>query len=263
MRIEKKRNIDDSQLIKDVDLDETTIHVSQKVIENLAELREIYSQLKQIIVTNDELKCASIFLTKEAIELEEVINCVHRKDQGLDQSEYAKIIYRPWIFKKFTWLEIFWYRRLRMLAKLFLTIIYGFYSCFTFLALTVTLYGGDSIVRQGPEQIGHFGAYGYILYYFLLESFVLYFVYLLVSSLFAFRVNGFPGFWPEGASSFSLLNCSIVIGQIASPMCFYIIKMFFTGKKDYLEHTAFFGAYGDLTVVPILGLEIPYFLPAV
>lgn len=263
MRLEKKRNIDDSQVIKDVNLDETHLWVSQKQIENLQELRDVYALLKTSIVTNDELKCASIFQTKEAIELEEIVNCIHKKNQGLDQSEYSKIIYRPWIFKKFVALEIFYYKRLRVLLHLLMVIIFSGYSTLVFIALTVTLYDGDSIVLLLQNYVAQIKYLGYFYYFFLLESFILYFVYLVMASLFAFRVNGFPGLWPEAASSYSLLNCSIAVGTIASPMCFYIIKIVFTGKKDYQEHTAFFGAYGDLTVIPILGLEIPFYLPAV
>ena len=88
-------------------------------------------------------------------------------------------------------------------------------------------------------------------------------MYLCLASMFAWQVNGFPGFWPEGASSFSLLSIGFTICTIASPMCFYIIKITFANNRDYLEQTAFYGAFGDLTVVPLLGLAIPNAMPAV
>jgi hypothetical protein len=172
-------------------------------------------------------------------------------------------MYRNPLFLRCNWLERLYYKHLRWFQKLSMVVIFSITSFVVLVALCAGLYETKSLILVILNWVTGFQTVGYVFYLIIFQLIIFYFIYLCLGSLFAMQVNGFPGFWPEGASSYSLLSISGTICCIGAPMCFYIIKMIFTNKKDYLEHTAFYGAFGDLTVVPILGVALPEYLPAV
>jgi len=86
-----------------------------------------------------------VFLTKEIIEMEEVEKAVSL-NQALDQSLYIRIIDRPWIFRRFAWFELFFYKRLRPLIQMGIVFLYTVLSFVTFLALVISLYDGQSLI---------------------------------------------------------------------------------------------------------------------
>lgn len=133
LRLEKKRSecsermtpVGSNRNIKDVSKEKINenLGVAMKTIENLQDLRDEYGKIKSQMNNYDELKCASIFLTKEAIEYEEIQRAC-KYNCGLDQSEYIEIVSksRPWLFKKCVFLELLYYKRLRVFWKLFLVL---------------------------------------------------------------------------------------------------------------------------------------------
>ena len=145
MRLEKNRaNPFDPENEKVADPNDVSV-VARKQIETLQDMRDEYGKLKTEIDSYDELKCASVFLTKEAIEYEEIQKAL-RNNTPISDSEYSEIIYRNSIFRNCSWLERFYYQHLRWFQKLTMVVIFSITSFVVLVALCAGLYETKSLI---------------------------------------------------------------------------------------------------------------------
>ena len=129
----------------------------------------------------------------------------------------------------------------------------------------VTLSIKQSFTAACLDYMLQLGVLGFFLHWVLLELIIFYIFHCCISSFFIFKTGGFSGFWDRNTcvSPSSLLYIIGVITTIANAICFNLFKLVFSNDKKYLEKTVFHSAIGNLDVIPILGVEIPTYMPII
>ena len=96
--------------------------------------------------------------------------------------------------------------------------------------------------------------------FFFVDVFFGYMSLVSCYSLFSIEIFGFYGFYPGQTHPITFLTFVYYMSKLTYPLC-YTTLYILLGNSDRLARTSFYQSIGNLSVIPILGYDLPKYLP--
>lgn len=96
--------------------------------------------------------------------------------------------------------------------------------------------------------------------FFFVDLYFGYLAFVSLYSLFSVQIFGFYGFYRRQTDPITFLTFVYYMAKLTYPLC-YTTLFTLLGNTDRLQRTAFYQSIGNLTVVPVLGYDLPSYLP--
>lgn len=102
-------------------------------------------------------------------------------------------------------------------------------------------------------------SYVYSVYFFV-DVFFGYMTFISCYSLFSIKISGFYGFYSRQTDPITFLTFVYYMSKLTYPLCYTTLNILL-GNTEAITRTSFHQTIGNLTVVPILGYDVPAYLP--
>lgn len=96
--------------------------------------------------------------------------------------------------------------------------------------------------------------------YFFVDIVFGYMAFVSCYSLFSIKIFGFYGFYPRQTDPITFLTFVYYMSKLTYPLC-YTTLYILLGNTDAITRTSFYQSIGNLKVIPILGYDLPKYLP--
>ena len=164
---------------------------------------------------------------------------------------------RPCLFRFSPKIEILWYRALEPPFKIAVTIVCGTLSALLLVGELSIPYNFSvsnipTRILMSTPILGPFLLYTFVIMTLIYTAVICYF------GVFYLKIFGFYGFWKKHTVSSTLLSSALYASKLTMPIIYNFLMIFFREDK---EKTDFHDSIGNLDVVPVLGYNLPRYMP--
>lgn len=255
---ELKENLNINQLKNQFKIPQRFFKKEQYI--NSIEILELGVSMKYQIGSIKQLRGYQMSIVFESLYYSEIIKA-QNKDNLLQTNRKISSYYpRNWIFKKIPKLEIIWYKNFRKVMMCIGFVFVGFLCLILFIGEITAFYNKQFIPIFLADINKAFNYSGVIINYLVLTAIPQFFAYLSYNFLFDQKLNSFYGFWKKNTKPATLLTCAYYSARMSPPICFNIMQLLFSDKKN-MHNTGFYKGIGNLQSVNWIGIEIPKYMP--
>jgi len=185
--------------------------------------------------------------------------CIEQGDKFVED-KFTPFKQRELLFKIIPGFEYSWYRRWQKLFAFVMLIVLTGLSALVFLG-ELHMYFQFAFVANCLDSILYFGGTYqlYVIFFFVLIFFG-YMIYVSCYSIFSIKIFGFYGFYPHKTDPLTYLTFVYHMSKLTYPLC-YTTLYILLGRSHHLEDTGFYRSIGNLKVIPVLGYDLPTYLP--
>ena len=236
-----------------------------KLIPTKEEINWSYNALVEAIFEFELVNTKSMVLLNKTLYYTEVIEMLKEK-KTLQDSEYILPMSHNFFTKNMPNFQMYYYKRLRKIFQLTQYIIFVITSALLFFSeVTQFMFPNNKgLLGYILDWLRSQGAIGFILFIVVFEFFISYFQGICLEALLSLTVAMHTNDVDKYClAPLSLLSADALLTTIASPIAFNTMSIIFGRNSNYIKHTSFYNSIGDQEVIPILGVQVPDYLPTV
>lgn len=149
-----------------------------------------------------------------------------------------------------------------MPASFIKLIIFAFLSVIVLLSQLHILFKSTKVQEIIFETVFYQGQTQVYTLYLIIGVFFGYMIVVSIYSIFSIKIFGFYGFYYHNTDAVTFLSFAYYAGKLTYPLC-YTVLFAVLGNSKLITKTAFYNTIGNLRAVPVLGYDVPAYLPVV
>ena len=153
-----------------------------------------------------------------------------------------------------------WFKYCHFPVSFIKLIVFAFLSVLVLFSQLHLFFKSDSVQNMILEMVFYQGKTQVYMLYTVVGVFFGYMIVVSIYSIFSIKIFGFYGFYYHNTDIVTFLSFVYYAGKLTYPLC-YTVLYAVLGNSNLLKKTAFYNTIGNLKAVPVLGYDVPSYLP--